>query len=81
MSEKTIQVTELDVRRAQLIETLAKRLGKTPPPSVVRVARVKLPERRTSRTTNLSPSKAPHANPQSVSRTSKPGFGLGGGMS
>ncbi|MCW2802801.1 MAG: hypothetical protein JWN06_1018 [Propionibacteriaceae bacterium] len=44
MSDETVHVTELDVRRARLMETLAKRLGKTPPESVTKVARVQLPE-------------------------------------
>jgi len=40
MSDQQVQVTVLDVQRAKLLQSLAKRLGKTPPPSVAKVARV-----------------------------------------
>jgi len=40
MSDQQVQVTVLDVQRAKLLQSLAKRLGKTPPPSVSKVARV-----------------------------------------
>ena len=42
MSDKQVRVTELDVQRARLLQSLARRLGKTPPPSVSKVARVPL---------------------------------------
>ena len=42
MSDEQVQVTERDVQRAKLLQSLAKRLGKTPPPSVSKVARVPL---------------------------------------
>lgn len=42
MSEQQVRVTVLDVQRAKLLQSLAKRLGKTPPPSVSKVARVPL---------------------------------------
>ena len=40
MSDQQVRVTVLDVQRARLLQSLAKRLGKTPPPSVSKVARV-----------------------------------------
>jgi hypothetical protein len=43
MSDTQLQVTELDVERAKLVQSLAKRLGATPPSSVRQVAEVKLP--------------------------------------
>ena len=72
MSDKTIHVTELDVRRARLLATLARRLGKTPPASVLKVARVKLPNPLNSPATGL----APNATTDRLG-----GRGLGGGMS
>ena len=42
MSDQQVRVTVLDVQRAKLLQSLAKRLGKTPPPSVTKVARVPL---------------------------------------
>jgi hypothetical protein len=56
VSDQTIPVTELDVRRARLLATLAKRLGRTPPASVLKVAKVKLPSSLNSPTTGLAPS-------------------------
>ena len=40
MSDTQLQVTELDVERAKLVQSLAKRLGATPPSSVRQVAEV-----------------------------------------
>lgn len=72
MSDQIIPVTELDVRRAQLLATLARRLGKTPPASVLKVARVKLPNPLSSPATGLAPS---------ATTDRMGGRGSGGGMS
>jgi hypothetical protein len=76
VSDQTIHVTELDVRRARLLATLARRLGKTPPASVLKVARVKLPGTLGSAAASLSPS-------MTTNRTVGRGSGgrAGGGMS
>lgn len=42
MSDQQVRVTVLDVQRAKLLQSLAKRLGKTPPPSVGKVAQVQV---------------------------------------